>query len=65
MMEKKDMQWPGLTHKFGDPRLIIWPANAGVFVRVRDWYFGNYILISLCWIAFACGGGTYGDRGER
>lgn len=62
-MKIDDMQWPSLAHKFGGARFFIWPANAGVFVRFRDWYFGNYIIVSLWWVAFTCGNGTYdGDQ---
>jgi hypothetical protein len=53
------MEWPTLGHKFGGARVFRWPRYNGVFVRLRDWYFGNYLMISLGWFAFACGHGTY------
>lgn len=55
------MEWPTLGHKFGGMRLFRWPAYNGFRVIFRDWYFGNYLLVSLGWFAFACGGGIYRD----
>jgi hypothetical protein len=53
------MVWPTLRHKLGCPRVFCWPCYAGFSINFRDWYFGNYLLISIGWFAFACGGGIY------
>lgn len=46
----QSMQWPTLWHKFGGIEVFRWPSCNGFRVHYRDWYFGNFVLISLGWL---------------
>lgn len=56
------MRWPTLGHKFGGATFFRWPCWCGFWIDRKNWYYGNYLMVSFGWHAFKCGYGTLDDE---